>query len=122
MIIGQTMFGVRKGTEHRAEHALQELGGLMQTSSGHAAHRVLRSFGMSPLASALRDQDREALLGDVHFIFETEWESIEAHDDFYRTDSVRRIYASLQSILTSGPFEVLYEPMVEDQQRSGVAF
>lgn len=119
MIIGQTMFGVRKGTEHRAEHALQELARLMQSSSGHAAHRVLRSFGMSPLASALRDQDREALLGDVHFIFETEWESLQAHDDFYQSQSVQRIYGTLHSILTSGPFEVLYDDVVEEPQHDG---
>jgi len=77
---------------------------------------------MSPLASALRDQDREAVLGDVHFIFEREWDSIEAHDEFYRAEPVQRVYASLQSILASGPFEVLYEALVEDPQRSSVAF
>lgn len=122
MIIGQTMFSVRKGTEHRAERALQELAGMLQSAPGHVGHRVLRSFGMSPLASALRDQDREAVLGDVHFIFESEWDSIEAHDDFYHTDPVQHVYASLQSILASGPFEVLYEALVEDPQRSSVAF
>ena len=121
MIIGQAMFSVRKGTEHRAEHALQDLIVLLQSASGHGGHRVLRSFGMSPLASALRDQDREAVLGDVHFIFETEWDSMEAHDEFYRGEAVQRVYASLQSILESGPFEVLYEALVEDPQRSGVA-
>ncbi|HQJ97372.1 MAG TPA: hypothetical protein PLB30_02300 [Thermoleophilia bacterium] len=122
MIIGQTMFSVRKGTEHRAEHALQDLAALVSSAAGHCGHRVLRSFGMSPLASALRDQDREAALGDVHFIFETVWDSIEAHDEFYRAEPVQRVYASLQSILASGPFEVLYEALVEDPQRSGVAF
>lgn len=122
MIIGQTMFSVRKGTEHRAEHALEELAGILQSAPGHGGHRVLRSFGMSPLASALRDQDREALLCDVHFIFESEWDSIETHDEFYRTEPVQRIYGSLHSILESGPFEVLYEALVEDPQRSGVAF
>jgi quinol monooxygenase YgiN len=121
MIIGQAMFSVRKGTEHRAEHALQDLIALLQSASGHGGHRVLRSFGMSPLASALRDQDREAVLGDVHFIFESEWDSMEAHDEFYRGEAVQRVYASLQSILESGPFEVLYEALVEDPQRSGVA-
>lgn len=122
MIIGQTMFSVRKGTEHRAEHALQDLAVLLQSAPGHGGHRVLRSFGMSPLASALRDQDREAALGDVHFILESEWDSIEAHDEFYRGEAVQHVYASLQSILESGPFEVLYEALVEDPQRSGVAF
>jgi len=122
VIIGQTMFSVLKGTEHRAEHALEDLAALLPSASGHGGHRVLRSFGMSPLASALRDQDREAVLGDVHFIFETEWDSIEAHDEFYRTEPVQRVYASLQSILASGPFEVLYEALVEDPQRSSVAF
>jgi heme-degrading monooxygenase HmoA len=121
MIVGQTMFSVRKGTEHRADHALQELAGLVQQASGHHGHRVLRSFGMSPLASALHNEGREAVLGDVHFVFETEWESLEAHDNFYSGDDVRRIYASLHSILTTGPFEVLYDTLVEEPQRDGVA-
>lgn len=121
MIIGQTMFSVRKGTEHRADHALQELAGLVQQASGQHGHRVLRSFGMSPLASALHNEGREAVLGDVHFVFETEWESLEAHDRFYSGDNVRRVYASLHSILTTGPFEVLYDTLVEEPQRDGVA-
>ena len=90
MIIGQTMYSVRKGTEHRAERALQELAGLVQQAGGHYGHRVLRSFGMSPLASALHNEGREAVLGDVHFVFETEWESMEEHDQFYSGDDVRK--------------------------------
>jgi len=121
MLIGQTMFSVRHGTEHRAERALQELAGFLQGSAGHTRHRVLRSFGMSPLGSALRDEGREAALGDVHFIFETEWASLEAHDDFYQSDRVRKIYGSLQSILTSGPFEVLYDAVVEEPQHDNAA-
>ncbi len=121
MIIGQTMFSVRTGTEHRADHALQELAGLVRQTAGQQGHRILRSFGMSPLASALHDEGREAALGDVHFVFETEWESLEAHDRFYSGDDVRRIYASLQSILTAGPFEVLYDALVEEPQPDGVA-
>jgi quinol monooxygenase YgiN len=120
MIIGQTMFSVRKGTEHRSDRVLHELAGLQRQAPGQMGHRVLRSFGMSPLASALRDEGREATLGDVHFVFETEWESIEAHDDFYGSDTVQRCYQTLQSILTSGPFEVLYET-VEQSEKSGVA-
>jgi len=116
MMIGQTMFSVRHGTEHRAERSLQELAGLLQGSVGHTGHRVLRSFGMSPLGSALRDEGREATLGDVHFVFETEWSSLEAHDDFYRSRAVQKTYSSLQSILTSGPFEVLYDAVVEEPQ------
>jgi len=114
MLIGQTMFSVRHGTEHRAERALQELAGFLQGSAGHTSHRVLRSFGMSPLGSALRDEGREAVLGDVHFIFETEWDSLATHDDFYQSERVRKVYGSLQSILTSGPFEVLYDAVVEE--------
>jgi heme-degrading monooxygenase HmoA len=121
MIIGQTMFSVHKGTEHRADHALQELAGFVRQASGLRGHRVLRSFGMSPLASALHDEGREAVLGDVHFVFETEWESLEEHDRFYRSDDVRRVYASLHSILTTGPFEVLYDALVEEPQHDGVA-
>jgi hypothetical protein len=30
---------------------------------------------------------------------------------------VQRIYGTLQSILTSGPFEVLYDAVVEEPQR-----
>jgi len=116
MLIGQTMFSVRHGTEHRAERALQEFAGLLQGSAGHTRHRILRSFGMSPLGSALRDEGREATLGDVHFIFETEWESLQAHDEFYQSQSVQRIYGTLHSILTSGPFEVLYDAVVEEPQ------
>ena len=116
MLIGQTMFSVRHGTEHRAERALQDLAGRLQGSAGHTSHRVLRSFGMSPLGSALRDEGREATLGDVHFVFETEWESLQAHDEFYQSRPVQRIYGTLHSILTSGPFEVLYDAVVEEPQ------
>ena len=121
MLIGQTMFSVRHGTEHRAERALQELAGLLQGSAGHTSHRVLRSFGMSPLGSALRDEGREATLGDVHFVFETEWESLETHDEFYKSPKVQRIYGTLHSILTSGPFEVLYDALVEEPQHDNAA-
>ncbi len=117
MMIGQTMFSVRKGTEHRAERALQELAGYLQGAPGHTAHRVLRSFGMSPLASALRDEGREAALGDIHFVFETEWDDLRLHDEFYQSPPVQRIYETLQSILSSGPFEVLYDTLVEEPQR-----
>ena len=121
MLIGQTMFSVRHGTEHRAERALQELAGLLQGSAGHTSHRVLRSFGMSPLGSALRDEGREATLGDVHFVFETEWDSLETHDEFYKSSQVQRIYGTLHSILTSGPFEVLYDALVEEPQHDNAA-
>jgi len=121
MIVGQTLFSVRKGTEHRAERALQELAGYVQNAPGHAGHRVLRSFGMSPLASALRDEGREETLGDVHFIFETAWEAMELHDEFYQTQPVQRVYSSLQSVLASGPFEVLYDTLVEEPQRDHAA-
>lgn len=121
MIVGQTMFSVLKGTEHRAEAALQELAALVAATRGHSSHRILRSFGMSPLASALHDEGREAALGDVHFVFETQWESLEEHDAFYAGDAVRRVYATLQSILTSGPFEVLYDGLVEQPDHDSVA-
>ena len=117
MLIGQTMFSVRHGTEHRAERALQELAGLLRGSAGHTSHRVLRSFGMSPLGSALRDEGREVTLSDVHFVFETEWESLEKHDEFYKSRPVQTIYGTLQSIFTSGPFEVLFDAVVEEPQQ-----
>ena len=121
MIVGQTMFSVLKGTEHRAEAALQELAGSVGDAPGSNSHRILRSFGMSPLASALHDEGRESALGDVHFVFETQWESLEAHDAFYGGEGVQRIYGTLYSILTSGPFEVLYESLVEQPRHDNVA-
>jgi heme-degrading monooxygenase HmoA len=121
MIVGQTMFSVLKGTEHRAEAALQELAATVSTAPGQSTHRILRSFGMSPLASALHDEGREAALGDVHFIFETQWDSLEAHDAFYAGEAVRRVYSTLHSILTSGPFEVLYDGLVEQPEHDNVA-
>ena len=121
MIVGQTMFSVLTGTEHRAEAALQQLAALVTAAPGHSSHRILRSFGMSPLASDLHTEGREADLADAHFIFETQWESLEAHDEFYAGDAVRRIYSTLQSILTSGPFEVLYDGLIETEQPDNVA-
>ena len=121
MIVGQTMFSVLKGTEHRAEAALQELAGWVGDAPGHSSHRILRSFGMSPLASALHDEGRESDLGDVHFVFETQWESLDAHDAFYGGEPVQRVYGTLHSILTSGPFEVLYDALVEQPQHDHVA-
>jgi heme-degrading monooxygenase HmoA len=120
MIVGQTVFSVRKGTEHRAEAALHELDALLHAAPGHQAHRVLRSFGMSPIGSALHDETREGELGAVHYVVQTEWESLEPHDDFYRSMAVGRVYAVLSSILTTGPYEVLYE-VLEQGDRSGVA-
>ena len=121
MIVGQTMFSVLTGTEHRVEAALQEFAATAGDAAGHSGHRILRSFGMSPLASALHDEGREAALGDVHFVFETQWETLETHDDFYASETVQRIYGTLQSILTSGPFEVLYEALVEQPRHDHVA-
>ncbi len=121
MLVGQTMFSVRHGTEHRAEHALQELTELLRASAGHTGHRILRSFGMSPLGSALCDEGREATLGEVHFILESEWVSLDDHDSFYQSPPVQHLYGSLHSILASGPFEILYDVVVEEPQRDGAA-
>jgi hypothetical protein len=115
------MFSVLIGTEHRAEAALVELGASVAEAPGHVSHRILRSFGMSPLASDLRDEGREAALGDVHFIFETQWESLDEHDDFYAGDTVKAVYGSLRSILAGGPFEVLYDSVVEQPRHDNVA-
>jgi len=120
MTVGQTLLSVRKGTEHRAEKALEDVAGRLAGAAGLISHRILRSVGMSPLASALHDEAREAVLGDVHFVILTEWESIEAHDDFYRSGGAQRAYAVLASILTSGPYEVLYEPLVPEPEHSGL--
>jgi heme-degrading monooxygenase HmoA len=120
MIVGQTVFSVRKGTEHRAETALHDLDGLLRSATGHQAHRVLRSFGMSPIGSALHDETREGELGAIHYVVQTEWESLESHDDFYRGDAASRVYAVLSSILNTGPYEVLYD-VLEQADRSGVA-
>jgi heme-degrading monooxygenase HmoA len=80
----------------------------------------MRSFGMSPIGSALHDETREGELGEVHYVVQTEWESLESHDDFYRGDAASRVYAVLSSILNTGPYEVLYD-VLEQADRSGVA-
>ena len=41
MLIGQTMFSVHKGTEHRAERALRSSPRTCQDAEGHTGHRVL---------------------------------------------------------------------------------
>ena len=121
MLIGQTMFSVRKGTEHRAERALQELAGIPPGGAG--TYRPPRAAVVRHVAARqrARDEGREATLGDVHFIFETAWESLELHDEFYQSPPVQRIYGTLQSILTSGPFEVLYDTLVEEPQHDNAA-
>jgi heme-degrading monooxygenase HmoA len=121
MIVGQTVFSVRKGTEHRAERTLHELSALLTAAPGHLSHRILRSVGMSPLASALHNEEREAALGDVHFVIETEWESNQLHDEFYLSNGLQQAYGMLSSILASGPYEVLYEALITHGERSGVA-
>jgi len=120
MIVGQTVFSVRKGTEHRAETALDELYGFLSHAAGRRSHRVLRSFAMSPIGSGLHREACEGELGDLHYVVQTEWETIEAHDEFYRSGAVERVYGVLASILVNGPYEVLYKAL-EQQERSGVA-
>ena len=56
----------------------------------------------------------------MHYVVQTEWESLEGHDDFYRSEALSRVYALLASILTTGPYEVLYD-VLEHADRSGVA-
>jgi heme-degrading monooxygenase HmoA len=121
MIVGQTMFSVLSGTEDQAETALQALAKHVAAAPGHVNHRILRSFGMSPLASDLHSEGREATLGSVHFIFETQWEALDDHDRFYASGEVRNVYADLQHILTRGPFEVLYDSVVEQPYNTDVA-
>jgi len=121
MIIGQTMFSVRRGTEHRANAALDEMGKLLAGCDGLYRFRILRSVGMSPLASELGKVGREAALEDDHYLVQAEWESIEAHDRFFSSEGLQRCYGLLGSVLTSGPYEVLYQPMVEQPVRTGVA-
>jgi hypothetical protein len=111
MFVGQTLFSVLKGTEHRAEAALLELDRAMIGATGLKSHRMLRSFGMSPIGSALHDEAREAELGAVHFVIQTEWDSLDLHDDFYRSEAISRAYDVLSSILVGGPYEVLYEAL-----------
>lgn len=120
MIIGQTIFSVRRGTEHRAEAALVEVRRQLTLADGLRGHSILRSLGMSPLASALsEDEGQSALLG-VHYVVQTEWGTMAEHDAFYAGEGMRRAYSVLSSILTSGPYEILYEA-VEEQQREKVA-
>jgi hypothetical protein len=120
MIIGQTVFSVRRGTEHRAEAALDELARGLGGSEGLVGFRVLRSVGMSPLASDLCEVGREATLCDMHYVVQTEWETIETHDDFYGGDFVRSVYALLKPCFASGPYEILYETKVQQREASGV--
>jgi heme-degrading monooxygenase HmoA len=71
---------------------------------------------MSPLASDLASDAHQAVLRDVHYLVQTRWESLEAHDSFYGSEGVRQAYAVLASILTSGPYEVLYETLAEREK------
>ena len=119
MIVGQTVFSVRKGTEHRAEVAMAELQRLFALAPGLRGHRVFRSFAMSPIGSALHHETCQAQLGDLHYVVQTEWTAADAHDEFLRDGAVGRVYAALASILTGGPFEVLYHPL-ETPRRCGV--
>lgn len=119
MIVGQTVFSVKKGTEHRAEAALGELQRLFSLAPGLRGQRVFRSFAMSPIGSALHQETCQAQLGDLHYVVQTEWNVVDEHDEFFRGGAVGRIYAVLASILVSGPYEVLYEAL-ESPDRSGV--
>lgn len=119
MIVGQTVFSVKKGTEHRAEAALDELQTLLSVAPGLCGRRVFRSFAMSPIGSALHHETCQAQLGDLHYVVQTEWSAAGDHDEFFRSGAVGRIYAVLSSILVSGPYEVLYEAL-ESPDRSGV--
>ena len=120
MITGQTMFSVRRGTEHRAEAALEDIARLLRADDGVRGFRILRSVGMSPLGSDLCEEGREAALCDAHYVIQTEWETVEAHDAFYADDALRRIYITLTSILATGPYEILYESLIDQPACEGV--
>jgi len=120
MIIGQTMFSVRRSTEHRAESALDEIANLLNEAQGVRGYRMLRSVGMSPLASDLCDDGREAALCDAHYVIQTDWGSVEDHDAFYSGEGLRRVYMTLASILATGPYEILYESLVEQPACEGI--
>jgi len=120
MIIGQTMFSVSRGTEHHAEAVVDDIARLLVCSVGLRDFRILRSVGMSPLASDLGSDGREAPLCDSHYIIQTEWDRIEDHDAFYADEKVRHIYVSLAPILATGPYEILYEALAEERAREGV--
>lgn len=113
MIIGQTMFSVRRSTEHRAESALDEIAHLLDDAHGLLGYRILRSVGMSPLASDLCDEGREAAICDAHYVIQTHWDSVDDHDAFYAGEGLRRIYMTLASILATGPYEILYESLAD---------
>jgi heme-degrading monooxygenase HmoA len=120
MILAQTLISVRTGSERRAEGSLGEIDRLLEQASGQRGHRVLRSFGMSPLASALRDEAGEATLGQVHYVVQSEWDSLDEHDAFYRSVALQMAYLKLSSILSSGPYAILYEEVVVHREHSGV--
>src|SRR5665647_2832306 len=92
----------------------------------HLIAAVELIVGLERLPLRLEDEvdvaeRRESALGDVHFVCETQWESLETHDEFYGGDQVQRVYGTLHSILTSGPFEVLYDSVVEQPRHHNVA-
>jgi len=120
MILAQTLLSVRTGSERRAERSLGEIDRLLEQASGQRGHRIFRSFGMSPLASALRDEAGEATLGAVHFVVQSEWDSLDEHDAFYRSEALQMAYLTLSPILISGPYAILYEDVVLHREHSSV--
>lgn len=120
MILAQTLFSVRTGTERGAERTLGDIDRLLEQANGQRGHRVLRSCGMSPLASALRDETGEATLGDVHYVVQSEWDSLDEHDAFYHSEALQMAYLALSPILISGPYAVLYEEVVLHREHSSV--
>jgi heme-degrading monooxygenase HmoA len=120
VIIGQTMFSVRRGTEHRAEAALEEVLGLLGNAEGLRNFRVLRSVGMSPLASDLCTKESEASLCEAHYVVQTEWDRMEDHDGFYAGEGLQRVYMTLASVLVTGPYEILYESLVEQREKVAI--
>ncbi len=119
-IIGQTVFSVHRGIEHRAEAAADDIARLLVGSRGLRDFRVLRSVGMSPLASDLCSEGQEAALLDAHYVIQTEWECVADHDSFYGSEGLQRIYASLAADFATGPYEILYESLAQEPARAGV--
>jgi heme-degrading monooxygenase HmoA len=122
MILAQTAFSVRSGNERRAERILAEIDRLLEQALGHCGHRLLRSSRLTVPVGAVRDEAREALLAEGHYVLQCEWESLPAHDSFYRSEALQMAYLTLSPLLSRGPYAVLYEEVVADCEHSAAGF
>ena len=105
MIIGQTMFSVRRGTQHRAGAALKSSDGCCRDARGSRASGscVPRhvAAGERLATKAVRRSQRPP-----PNLVQTEWEASMAHDRFFSAMVCSRCFGLLSSGPTSGPYDV----------------